>query len=57
MFHVLMIAERWGENTGIGSLRPMKITKYLLKMGCSVTVVCGSYAASAKNPGRELEEV
>ncbi len=57
MFHVLMIAERWGENTGIGSLRPMKITKYLLKMGCSVTVVCGSYAASAKNPGRELEEL
>lgn len=55
MVHVMMIAERWGENTGIGSLRPMKITKYLLKMGCKVTVVCGSYVRKEKNPGRELE--
>lgn len=53
--HVMMIAERWGENTGIGSLRPMKITKYLLKMGCKVTIVCGSYVLNDRNPGRELE--
>lgn len=55
MIHVLMIAERWGEGTGIGSLRPMKITKYLLRMGCSVTVICGSYVGAMKDPGRELQ--
>jgi tyrosyl-tRNA synthetase len=37
----IVISYTWGINAGIGSLRPMKIVKYLLKKGHEVVVICG----------------
>lgn len=47
--NVYVIAERWGSAVGIGSLRPMKIAKYLLRKGHRVVVVCGAYAAESES--------
>lgn len=37
----IVISHLWGINVGIGSLRPMKITKYLLAKGHEIVVICG----------------
>ena len=37
----IIISHSWGINAGIGSLRPMKIAKYLLAKGHEIVVICG----------------
>ena len=52
--NILVIAEFWDASAGIGSLRPMKIAKYLLKLGHNVTVICGSEVALLEAPCKDL---
>lgn len=55
--NVLIIVERWGEESGIGFLRPMKIAKYFLKRGDDVTVVCGERIKYFTKFGRDIENM
>lgn len=59
---VLIVSYYFAPQNAIGAVRPTKLAKYLTRMGCEVTVICGAGMNAARDPMlqrdmRELHDV